>query len=150
MIPLYPQQLPQPTTPAVSTQSSWSLTRTFYYLIRALFNRTGGNSGIPITVGNNLAAAGATQGTATVLSNDWNEVLSGAGGVALADLQPGQQMVVYNGTGGSIEVYPPSGGQINALAVNAGFSLGNGKTQIFRCAEQLSTGAPFFRTVALG
>ena len=148
MIPLFPQQLPQPTVPIVA--QAGVATHPFLYLIRALFNRTGGNSGIPFTVGQQLIAAGTMQANALALSNDFNEITSGSGGVTLSNLQPGQFQFVFNGLGTALSVYPFGIGQIDLLAVSAPYVLAAGKTQIFPCYEQLPSGAPFYRSTQLG
>ena len=149
MIPLNPQQLPpqqsrwhqgggQPSTPA-------------FYLMRSLFLRTGGNSGIPQTVGSGLTAAGSGRTTAQQLSEDFNEVTSGTGGVALHPLKPGQFMLVFNGLGGNLNVYPANMGQIDALAVDAPYVLATGKSQLFWCATLLAgSGGSHYRSLQLG
>jgi hypothetical protein len=121
-----------------------------FFLIRALFNRTGGAPGIPFTTGSSLIGSGVDQSTALVLTDDFNEVLSGSGGVTLASLQPGEFQVVFNGLGGNLNVYPPSKGQINALGNNTPYVLATGKTQFFICYNQQTNGGPLFRTVVLG
>jgi len=147
MIPLNPAQLVAQNDPWMQgSQPSIP----FFQLIRSLFLRTGGASGIPFTVGANLAAAGVNQATALALVNDFNEITSGSGGVSLDALQAGQFQWVYNGLGGNVNVYPARNGQINALTVNSAFVLGSGKTQMFWCPKLLGTGAPFYRTITLG
>ena len=149
MIQLYPQQLPQQTSGIVAQGSA--PTRSFFFFLQALFNRTGGQSGIPFTIGANLSALDTTLANALALTNDYNEVLLAPGtGVRLANLQPGQMQWVYNGTGGGINVFPTASGQIDALAVGAAYVLANGKTQVFTCTKQLSTGAAFYRSLQLG
>lgn len=149
MIPLYPwPQFPQQNA---QITPGGAASRSFWFFLQALFNRTGGDSGNADTVGIGLTAAGSAQATALVLSDDYNEVLTGSGdGVMLANLQPGQRQSVYNGTGGNVSVYPFTGGQIDADAVNAAYTLGNGKTQIFVCYKLLASGAPFYRSTQLG
>ena len=140
MIPLYPfQQQPQ-TQPLVGRTGE--ARQTFYNFLRALFLRTGGNSGIPDTVGNGLTAA------SQVLADDYNEVLHGPGGtVILADLQGGQRQAVYNGTGGGLTVQSFGAGQIDGAA---SYSLANTKTQIFTCVGLLANGSPHYRSTQLG
>lgn len=146
MIPLNPNQLPAQNENVIHGSQ---LTAKFFYLIRALYNRTGGNSGIPFTVGSSLVAAGADQAHALALGNDFNSVTSGSGGVALAQLQPGQFQVVFSGIG-SLSVYPFLKGQIDALAVNSPYILSNGKSQLFWCDSLLATGGSFYRSLQLG
>lgn len=148
MIPLYPQQLFQPNSQIVDQNGVG--TKLFFYLIRALFNRSGGNSGLPFVVASNIAAAGKSQNTATALSTDYSEVLTGSGGVVLAGLQPDQQQWVFNGSGAPINVYPPVNGQIDAIAVNDAYPLANGKTQVFTCTSLLNSGGSFLRSFQPG
>ena len=150
MIPQNPFQLPQPTTPILGNSGQASLI--FYNFLKALFLRTGGQSGIPATVGANLTAAGASLAKALQLTNDYNEVLNGSGaGVLLSALQPGQSQLVFNGTGGSVNVYPATAsGQINGLGNGTAFSLTNGKTQWFWCVKLQTNGGQLYRTVSWG
>lgn len=150
MIPVYPQQLLARTAQWVSGPQP---STAFFYLIQALFNRTGGDSGVPFTSGSGLTATGSTQATALALTDDFNEVTGGVAGtgVQLANLQPGQFQLVFNGiNSGNLDVWPASGGQINALGNNIHFALTNGKTQIFWCVKLQSNGAPLYRTITLG
>ena len=122
-----------------------------YYMLQAIYKRTGGNSGILLTGGAALAATGATQALALELTDDYNEVLTGAGlGVRLTTLQPVQQQWVFNGTGGNLNVYPMVGGQIDAIAVDSPYVLANGKTQIFTCPSLRANGSSFYRSLQLG
>lgn len=133
-------------TTAVVQSSSGILTQFGYSLLLALWNRTGGATGIPFTVGSSLTAAGGSQATALPLIDDYNEVLNGVGGVSLYALSPGQSQTVYNGTAAAINVYPAAGGQINGSAVNAAYSLAAGASQQFVCYELLTgSGAPLYR-----
>lgn len=72
-----------------------------------------------------VAAAGTTQGTATPLSAEVNNVTSAvagaATGVLLAAPPAGiaQPLVVINSSAAALSVYPPTGGQIGLLGVNA-------------------------------
>lgn len=101
----------------------------YQFLINLLSNAL--SSGITSSVGTGLVAKGSNQATALLLTNDWNEIDSGTGGVLLASLQAGQNQVVFNNTGGSINVYPPPGSQINALGLNAAFVLTNATRATF-------------------
>ena len=129
---------------------SGKLLNPLYYLLQALYKRTGGNSGILWTVGANLTATGFAQNTALAITNDYNEVLTGIGlSVVLAQLQVGQQQWVFNGTGGNLRIFPPVGGQIDALGPNNFYLLSNGKTQIFTCPSLLGS-VSFYRSCQLG
>jgi hypothetical protein len=79
----------------------------------------------PATV---YAAAGTTQGTATVLTgNVANVTTVGANsGVILG--RPNERNLIYNGGSGNVlTVYPPVGGTILGLAKNAGLQVSQGK-----------------------
>jgi hypothetical protein len=148
VISLNPYQLLSPTVAWLNQDQTPVVS--FYNLIRALYNRTGGQSGVPFQASANLAAAGSTQATATAATLDYNEFTSGAGGAILAALQPSQFQVVYNGIGGNLSVYPATSGEIDALGVNSPYTLGSGKTQIFWCPKLLTSGATFYRSTQLG
>jgi hypothetical protein len=148
MIPTYPwAQFPQQTT---TITPNGQASRYFWSFLQALFKRTGGDSGIQDTVADAVSAAGATQATATTLSNDYNAVTAGAGGVLLSNLQPAQRQVVYNGSGGNLNVYPFTGGEIDAIGSGGPYVLANGKTQVFTCYKTLTNGFPFYRSLQLG
>ena len=77
------------------------------------------------SVATGITAAGSTQGTGTVLSKEINivsTVSSGANGVVLPTAVAGMVLTVTNTTANSLIVYPASGGTINSLATNAGFT----------------------------
>lgn len=79
-----------------------------------------------------VAAAGSTQGAATVLTSNFSLVTSGgAGGVIIREQHAPTVVSVAAGAGGTITVYPPVGGSINNSAANAGFTLAVGVTGIF-------------------
>jgi hypothetical protein len=73
-----------------------------------------------------ITAAGATQATAT-------EITTASNGVRLPTAQPGVQILVRNSDAAdSLNIYPATGAQINALGANAAFSLAAGLTiQLF-------------------
>jgi hypothetical protein len=78
-----------------------------------------------------VTAAGTTQGTATVISTDINNITAGTGGVILPFWQAGHRVTVRNALAVAVNVYPNSGGQINSLGANAAFSLTAGSTVEF-------------------
>ena len=88
------------------------------------------------SVGTAVAAAGTTQATATVLTNDFNEistVSTGSNSVLLPDPGVGAEVVVRNAQGSSaLLVYPPSGQSIDIGTSNNPFSMGANSTKIFR------------------
>ncbi len=106
-------------------------------LLQAVHNRTGGNSGIVNSVSDPLTATGTTSASSLGLKNDWNDVETGTGGVIISpllDLQPGNDIWVFNGSGSNVNVYPPSSSvQIDSLGSGVPFVLGNGKLRCFQC-----------------
>lgn len=84
------------------------------------------------SVDESVRAAGSNQASATQLTSQWNQVTSGSGGVLLSSYQAGLQQFVANTSGGGISVFPPPGAQINALGVNAAFSLSNNSSATFK------------------
>lgn len=74
-----------------------------------------------------IAAAGTTQGTATVITNAVNflsTVVSGSGIVLPSTATAGDCVFIYNGGANAVKVYPDSGAKINGLATNAGVLIG--------------------------
>lgn len=76
-------------------------------------------------IGSGLTAAGTTQGTALALTADMNTVSAGGGGggVKLYDGQIGDSQEIFNDQLTYIVVYPPTGDQINQVALNGGVNL---------------------------
>ena len=72
-----------------------------------------------------VTAAGTTQGTATAITGDINIVTTAtsAQGVILYNGVIGDSQEVFNNTATDIRVYPPTGGNVNQLSTNAGFTL---------------------------
>jgi hypothetical protein len=72
-----------------------------------------------------ITAAGTTQATATALTADINIITTATSGqgVQLYNGVIGDEQTIYNGTLNAIYVYPPTGGNVNQLAANAGFTL---------------------------
>lgn len=149
VIPLNPHQFPPSKTRITEHDGTFSKEARFFF--QSLFQRGGGPTGIPNSANGTVAAAGIDQSTATLLTNDFNYVTSGSGGVLMKALQPGQLHWVHNATSGNLNVYPAANGQINALAVNAPYVLASGKMQIFWVPSLLSgTGGTFYKTITLG
>jgi hypothetical protein len=75
----------------------------------------------------NMSAAGTTQGTATVLTCAFNEVITATSnqGVIMPSTV-GAEIVVWNTTAVSIKVYPPSGWSIDSGSTNAAVTLTTG------------------------
>ncbi len=83
-----------------------------------------------------VAAAGTTQGTATAITTDAVEVTGADGtkGVMLKNTTAGIISVWSSDATNSLNVYPPSGATINALAADAPEAIapfGNGAKRVF-------------------
>jgi len=79
-------------------------------------------------VQDNVTAAGSTQGTATLVTGAHVIVTTAAAstGVILPPAELGAEVTVKNLGANALLVYPATGGAINALAANAGFSIAAG------------------------
>jgi hypothetical protein len=131
-LPIYPY--PQfPPQSAQSVNPDGSMANPFYYLLQALFQRTGSDGGVSSSVGSSISAAGASQTTATTLTSNYNFITAGTGGVLLPAMQPGQSVVVFNLTSSAINVYPPTGASINGLAANTAVSMPANTNTTFVC-----------------
>jgi hypothetical protein len=79
----------------------------------------------------NVTATGSTQATAVSIYADITVVTTAAASTGViiggASFQAGDGLIVHNLGANAVLVYPPVGGQINALSVNAGFSVAAGK-----------------------
>lgn len=79
-----------------------------------------------------VSAAGSTQGTATALVSNINNVTvvaAAADGVRLPTAVAGMRILVRNtDAADTLKIYPATGGQINALGSNAAYSLTAGST----------------------
>lgn len=136
MIPTNPAQLLPATSNVVTAGPGGAtiFTNPWYRWLLAVFNRTGGESGQPNQVADDLTATGSTQADALALAVDWNflTTVTAGSGVILMALQPGQEQRVYNlDAADSVKAYPALGCAIDNLAVNAPYVLAAGKTQVF-------------------
>jgi hypothetical protein len=142
-IPPFPTQL-------LSRQAQWhngaNPSTGFYYLTKALYDRTGGASGVAATAAPNMTVSGGT--SKTQLTNDFTQISAGTN-AQLAVLQPGQFQLVLNSTAGPINVYPAANGSIDALGVNAPYVLAAGKSQLFWCSI-LTNNVPQYHSLQLG
>lgn len=86
-----------------------------------------------------VAAAGTTQGTATVLDSQWATVTNvpANSGVKLFAIGAGNTSAVWNDGANALRVYPQVGGFIDAGGANAFYSLPVGKSQQFRQVTNL-------------
>lgn len=91
------------------------------------------NGVLAFTLDNNVAAAGATQATATQLDSEWNviSVVALNSGVKLQDVGGGVPTTVFNWGGNTLRIYPPVGGRIDGMAINAPYTLAVTKMQVF-------------------
>lgn len=117
----------------------------FVSLSDILTNLIGGVLGF--TIEPSVTATGATQATAFALTTEWAEITTTpvGSGVTLNSFGPGVPSTVMNMGANALKVYPPSGGQIDALGVDSPYSLPATKTQIF---NQIAPGQ--WRSTQLG
>lgn len=85
------------------------------------------------TVATGLAATGVAQEDALALIVNWNEITAVpvGSGVKLGALGVGQPSKIWNAGVNALLVYPPVGGQIDALGVNNPYNLAINKCQEF-------------------
>lgn len=83
------------------------------------------------TVATGLVAAGTTQAGALVLTKNWNEIDTTPvnSGVVVPASGTGISTTVFNQGANPLNIYPPIGSQIDALAVNAPYPLAASKMQ---------------------
>jgi hypothetical protein len=117
----------QPNITSVGTLSSLSVTGNISgaYIISTAYNIR--------TVGTGISAAGTVQGNATVLTKEFNQVtnVSSGQGVRLPTAVAGMSIVITNTSANSLNVYPASTAQINALAANVALTQTAGATLQF-------------------
>lgn len=80
------------------------------------------------------ALSGGAQSGATPLNMGFNRfttVAASGDSAILPTVDGAVQVVVVNASSNPMNVYPPTGGTINALSANTAFSLAAGKTIIF-------------------
>jgi hypothetical protein len=80
-----------------------------------------------------ISGAGTTQGTATVLATQWNQIGTTASGtgVLLPSVSAGTEVGVWNNGANALLVYPPSSQSIDALSNNVAFSVPAGTSKRF-------------------
>ena len=121
MIQLFPTNFPTSNTPIVDDKGAMSLPGMAFF--RALFNRTGQDSGSAYATSDTLSSIGTTQATALAITADWNNITTVASGtgVLLPSLTQGQMVWVFNNDPAqNLNVYPPIGASITYQSVNAG------------------------------
>lgn len=77
------------------------------------------------TSANNLTATGNSQGTALPLPADVCKftTVAASTGTIIPPANPGDSGTVFNGGASALLLYPPTGGKINAVATNSGYSI---------------------------
>ena len=90
-------------------------------------NSTGTSTGpirLPVAA---VAAAGSNQATAAALAEGINVVSAADGtkGVILPTAVAGMVIIVKNTAAGALNIYPATGGAINAVAANGAYSITN-------------------------
>ena len=82
------------------------------------------------SVATGISAAGSTQGTGTALTKEINVVstVSSGQGVVLPTAVAGMIVTITNTSANSLLVYPASGGYVNSLAQNVGYTQVSGAT----------------------
>lgn len=90
------------------------------------------------SVNGGVAAAGTTQGAATLLSKQVNVVTSATASTAVGILlpagTPGMQLIIINATAVTLSVFPNTGSKIDALATNGAYSLGPNARLLIICS----------------
>lgn len=124
------RNLPPPQSAFV--KPDFTLSNDGYQYLLSLLNAAS-SSQATASVDSALTATGANQATALQLSSQWNEVdtVPAGTGVLLQLLQPGQSQIVFNQGANALNVYPPPGLKIDAMAVNIPFSLVAGARRTF-------------------
>ena len=117
----------------------------FVSLSAVLSNLVGGVLGFTSQSG--VTAVGTTQATAFPMSTEWVVITTTPlnGGVKLAGFGAGTPSQVFNRGANPLKVYPPVGGQIDALGVNNPYVLAATKMQNFS-----QTGVGQFYSTQLG
>ena len=78
------------------------------------------------TIANTLTATGTSSQTASFpVAADINRFTTVAAnaGALLPAMNPGDSLILFNGGANALLVFPPVGGQINALGTNASYSV---------------------------
>lgn len=84
------------------------------------------------------AFAGGGQANATLITASHNRVgtvASAADSVRLPPALPGMSIFIANRGANSMNVFPATGGTINALSANAAFAMAAGATDMFVCCQ---------------
>lgn len=101
----------------------------------------GGMPGLLVNAGymdvaNALTATGANQAAAYAVTTafaSFSTVAAATGARLSLDAVPGDSQLIYNGGANTLSVYPPTGGQINALGSNNPASLAVNTACEYKC-----------------
>lgn len=82
-------------------------------------------SAINGTVADAQTATGNSQATALALPADITRftTVAASAGTILPAMNPGDNVIIFNGGANALSVYPPTGGKINAVATNGAYSV---------------------------
>lgn len=132
---VYPRQMLQRGEAAV-TPNNGAATNDLYYLLLALFNRTGGGDG-GVAIGNPLGAV-APPGTLPLIQNDWNvfTVVPAGGACQLPPVAVTADFIIWNFGANPLAITPQPNQEIDTLGAGAAYSLAVNKMQWFRCTAQ--------------
>lgn len=94
-------------------------------------------NGITTFTGQTLAAAGATQGTASAISKSavYVTVTASTQGIKLPTAAEGKRVVIFSAPTVGVKVYPFSGDKIGAAATNTAVVLASGKGNIYQAID---------------
>lgn len=123
--------LAMPTESMPVSDNNGIVTQIWWRFFYGLYKRNA--STIPYLVGTALTATGTTQADALALTTEWSDVSTtpANSGVRLNNFGVGLNSVVFNNGGATLKVYPTIGASIDALGLNAPYSLANGLDRDF-------------------
>lgn len=134
--PVVGQQINMPPKPTPAEEPDGSLAYVYYRLLRALFDRTGGGSGIPILPPASVVGAGAGQANGAKLMPGVNFVTATGDCVMPASLRAGNFLVVVDVTpSAALKVFPAPGIQIDALGANNAYTMNPGGAVAFATVQ---------------
>lgn len=129
---VYPRQMIAPAVAIVGPEAS--ATKDLYYLLLALFNRTGQGNGAPIiAVGLTALVPGASP--LPIIAADWNEfsTVPAGGACQIPLVAVGSDFIVWNFGANVLAVTPQAQQQIDTGGAGRAYNLAAGKMQWFRC-----------------
>lgn len=87
--------------------------------------------GLPVPVSMGLSATGSSQIDARLIRRKisvFSNVPSGSGAILPSSGAAGVQLTIFNKGSNALLIYPPAGGQIDSLGINAAYSLAAGSS----------------------